>query len=87
MLVRNLTAASPSFVVERLRPASIFEAEVYASNREGRSEGLRVKASTLKRPAVETRLRFAGDGSGSDGIGEDSTASMLDQGERRLQRI
>lgn len=71
LLVRNLTAASPSFVVERLQPASILEAAVYASNREGRSEVARVKASTLKRPAAEKRLRFAGgDVRGGDGRGK-----------------
>ena len=77
MLVRNLTAASPSFVVERLRPASILEAAVYASNREGRSGVARVKASTLKRPRPakaekkKKRLRFSGDARGNDGRGEE----------------
>ena len=80
MLVRNMTAASPSFVVERLRPASILEAAVYASNREGRSRVTRVKASTLKRPAAEKkRLRFSGDARGNDGRGEEGgeRASVL----------
>ena len=71
MLVRNLTSASPSFVVERLPPASILEVAVYASNREGRSEVARLKASTLKRPAAEKRLRIiAGDGRGQARAGE-----------------
>ena len=70
MLVRNLTAASPSFLVERLRPASILEGVVYASNREGRSEVARVRASTLKRPAAEKRLRYALDGDGDDRKGK-----------------
>jgi hypothetical protein len=43
-LSRNVTASFPSFVVERLDPASILEARIYASNREGRSDVARVKA-------------------------------------------
>ena len=84
-MVRNLTAASPSFVVERLRPASILEAAVYASNREGRSGVARVKASTLKRPRPakaekKKRLRFSGDARGNDGRGEEG-------GERASERV
>ena len=48
---------------------------MYASNREGRSEVARVRASTLKRPAAEKRLRYALDedrddrkGKGGEGV-------------------
>ncbi len=84
VLLRNVTSALPSFAVDRLEPASILEAMVYASNREGRSQAATVKASTLKRPA-EKRLRLPGDDHGEGGkhgpnelltqIGQEETCS------------
>ena len=64
--IRNVTTAKspPSFNVRHLEAASIFDAKVYASNPEGRSDPFVIKVSTLKRPSEK---RLATTASGGEG--------------------
>ena len=47
------------FSVRRLRPASLFDARVYASNRRGRSEAVAVRVSTVRRKTPATAAAAA----------------------------
>ncbi|XP_066594361.1 neural cell adhesion molecule 2-like isoform X5 [Prorops nasuta] len=54
--ISNQTSKSPSFSVAGLEPGTTYDLTVYSSNNKGRSDSVRIKATTLNLPERRTAL-------------------------------